>query len=100
MSDTSPETSVAEDQPVTPNLDKLSAVHETTAEIYDFVVEFLMSKGIFLAERDGHGDLAIVHRENVVPRLLHEYYGIDHNAVETERQALLTWVRQKHGAAS
>jgi hypothetical protein len=132
-------------QPLTPNLDKLSEVHERSDEIGDFVVEFLRSKGILLAEwkeirepcwrrtkttrplfypdagttieytddpfacdcepTDGmdtphtHREMVLVNRERVIQPLLAEYFGIDYPAIETERRALLDYVRAQTAEA-
>ena len=87
-------------QPECPECKKLSAVSEESNKIGDFL-EWLSSKGFVIAGYE-HGirnyeKLVAIRKfqaSNGINNILAEYYGIDLNKVEKERQALLEWVRE------
>lgn len=64
-------------------------------------LDWLRDQGIVLAKvgvYDDHGWEELVPDGRSYSRLLHDYYGIDENAEERERQAILDWLRTRQEA--
>lgn len=76
-----------------PEHDKLKAVVEQSQAIGEFIDVFLPGKGIFLgkAKEFGEGlDPIIVD----IQELLAEYFGIDRDKLENEKEAMLDEIRR------
>lgn len=89
--------------PATPELDRLRAVLPK-AELLTEFVDWLNGQGIALCSlqetgrtwTDGPERLWLPHSEPY-ERLFERFFGLDPNKMETERRALLDYLRAKHG---
>lgn len=80
--------------PPTPELDKLRAVQDESQVLGEFLTEWLPSQGIHLMMYVDGDDLP--RMVNRTPNtLLAEFFGIDLVKVETERRAVLKYLREK-----
>lgn len=84
------------EMPPTPMLDRMKAVRERTQAIGEFL-EWLQSRGYVLCSRtEGEcPDIPYLPAAKSTEELLAEYFGIDLDAAERERRAVLEWVRQR-----
>lgn len=77
--------------PDTPTLDKMLAVRNESQAIGEFL-EWAKSQGLFLAEHtqyDGFRDQTLVVSSRSVETILADHFGIDLNAAESEKRAIL-----------
>jgi hypothetical protein len=72
--------------PLTPECDKLHAVRDETLLIEQFI-EFLEGQNLEIVKVGGDGEWYPLSCSTT--SLVHRYHGIDENALEAERQALL-----------
>jgi hypothetical protein len=77
-------------------LDRMKAVRERSQAIGGFL-EWLQSRGYVLCFRaEGqHPGIPYLPAVKSIEELLAEYFGIDLDAAERERRAVLEWVRQR-----
>ena len=80
-------------QPECPECDKLSAVAEESQKIGEFLEWLHYTKELLICDRD---DAGTYYRYIISPEeLLAEYFEIDLQKVEQEKQALLQWLREE-----
>jgi hypothetical protein len=89
-----------EGYPATPELDKQGEIIRSgrAAAVQDFLDWLLDEKRVVLARYLDHPEPGVFSEQPVpIPnspeRLMAEHFGVDLNAVERERRAVLEWVR-------
>jgi len=85
-------------QPITPELYKLSAVAEESQKIGEFL-DWMESRhyqicGWINGNSDEHGHYSPIRLSD--EQLFAQYFNIDLQKVEQEKQALLAWLREEH----
>lgn len=84
------------EQPLTPELDKEAEVRDTSQKCGEFVDFLIHEKGMRLAEYDLIDELCEVHCSDAkMVEWLSEFFGINAEKAEKEREALLEYCRQQ-----
>lgn len=83
-------------EPEVPEIKKMEAVKDKSQAIGEFL-EWLYEEGLLVAKYSGSND-RIIPVSILVEKLLANYFNIDLNKVESEKRALLEYVRRVQDA--